>query len=485
MALINGQDGTVLSSPNGSEVPLAVLNGLARAQHHIRIKQWECYRLQSDGLWLALPPSVTAASDEIHFLRKQLEWIEGRDALSGLLTRSAWYAKQTKAQDEPVVIAYVRITNLAKITEKLGTRSSDIVLQTMGGRLSILCNGEPAARVGNDAFHWCAPLPQDLTNWIKNARHLLTQPAHLEFGTTDIQCSIGVAISPDHGNTLEVLSRHSEMASVSAEKRGFPYLVFDRAIAESNRRQAIIARSCEDAFTKGQLEVHYQPQMDLAANRPLSAEALIRWTHPELGPVSPLEFLPTFERHGLMTRLTEFVLETGIRDWQTLGLTPLNLSVNLPPQLVTTEFCERIVQRCVAHNFPCQSLTLEITEQHLPHLESVMPTLKSMQDRGFKIAIDDFGVGESSLSRIGQIQFDELKIDRSLVTWADISSNQPTVIKSIVNLARALNMQVVAEGVETEQQRAMLADIGCDRIQGFLYARPMPFSELKQLLGAE
>lgn len=484
MALINGDSQTVLYAPDDLTVPAAVLNGLSRAQQQVRVRHWECYRLLADNLWLALPPSLTAAGDEIHFLKNQLNWIEGRDALSGLMTRSAWYSDRADMTHDHYLVAYVRITNLSKITEQFGTRSGDIVLQTMGGRLALLCDGQSAARVGNDAFHWRTPLPGDLTEWFDAAYSLLAQPAHLEFGTSEIECTLGVALGPEHGKTIEVLSQHAEMACISAEKRGLPYLVFDRAIAESNRRQAIIARSCEHAFTRGELEVHYQPQIDLSAQRPLSAEALIRWTHPELGSISPLEFLPTFERHGLIERLTEFVLETGIRDWQTLDMHPLNLSINLPPHLVTESFCEKIIQRCASHDFPCSSLTLELTEQRLPQLAGAISLLRSMQQHGFRIAIDDFGVGQSSLARIGQIQFDELKIDRSLVIVSEAANNQPTVIKSIVSLARALNMKVVAEGVETQQQLDMLNEIGCDRIQGYLFARPMPFCELRTLLQA-
>ncbi len=485
VALIEANTSKVFYSPGDIDVPEAVLSGLKRADNHLRVKQWNCLKLASGDLWMAMPPQLNAAHDEISFLKQQLNWIEGRDSLSGLLTRSAWHSQPLAVGESPKLVVFLRIANLSRISERQGTRSADIILQTMGGRLLSEAPNNLAARVSNDAFHWIIDTPSDLTQWLAQTHERLSQPAHLEFGQVALECVMGLAMAPDHGSNIDTLSRHAELAGNSAEERGFGYLIFDQGIAESYRRATVIAHSTESAFTQGQLAVHYQPQLDLTGHKAPSAEALIRWSHPELGNVSPIEFLPTFERQGLLPRLTEFVLESAIRDWKTLGHPTFRISVNLPPDLVEPSFCDGLIQRCRLNEFPLSCLTLEITEQRLTQLEGALSVIKQLQLAGVRIAIDDFGVGESSLSRIGQIQFDELKIDRSLVTWADIASNQPTVIRSVVGMARALNMEVIAEGVETQQQMDMLRAAGCDRVQGYLHARPMPLSDLAEFMAPE
>lgn len=485
IALIRASTAEVVYAPEHLQIPDALFGALRRADQHLRLKQWNCFKLSFEDLWMAMPPNLNAALDEITFLKQQLNWIEGRDLLSGLLTRSAWHAQPMAIDDSPQLVAFLRIHNLTRIAERQGTRSADIILQTMGGRLLNETPTATAARVSNDAFHWRMKTPADLTQWLIDVHQRLSQPAHLEFGQAALKCVIGVAVAPEHGCNIETLSRHAELAAQSAEDRGFDYLIFDQGIAEAYRRRTIIARSTQDAFSKGQLAVHYQPQIDLAQTGAASAEALIRWTHPELGAVSPNEFLPTFERQGLLGRLTEFVLESAIRDWKALGHEHFRMSINLPPDLVEETFCQAIIDRCKQNQFPLGCLTLEITEQRLTQLEGALMVIKRLQQAGVRIAIDDFGVGESSLSRIGQIQFDELKIDQSLVTWVDIASNQPTVIRSIVSMARALHMEVIAEGVETEQQLEMLRDAGCDRIQGFYHAKPMPLEQLKAFMAPQ
>ena len=484
LTLVHVDQGRAQTVNAGEPPPASLLSAIERGYQHVRAAGWAALSLGHDQLWLALSPATINANDETASLRKQLRWMDQNDRLTGLMTRDALTnALATEVANGQHLCIYARIQDFRDVDAIQGTRAADMVLQALGGRLAMHCaeHGAHACRINADAFVVVMPLSTDPDTAAAILEQELTQPIALEFGTIRMRFAIGMAMSPDHGPALEHLIRHAELASRDAVTRGQSRVLFNADIERAHLRSRAIAKGALQAFTRGELSVHYQLQVPLAGGH-AAAEALIRWNHPSLGTVSPIEFLPVFEAQGLMNRLTEFVLETGLRDWGAKETHGMNLSVNLPPALIDQTMAHAIADRCLRHQFPMSRLILEITEQQLPTDPDKLDSLHWLQQQGVQIAIDDFGVGQSCLARLSQIHFNELKIDRSLIMKLDDNASQGAVIRSIVALAKSLGMNVVAEGVETEAQYAALAKLECDRIQGFYTARPQPFQELRSRL---
>ena len=212
------------------------------------------------------------------------------------------------------------------------------------------------------------------------------------------------------------------------------------------------------------------------------AGALVRWEHPELGPLGPGAFLDIFDQQNLLSKLTEWLLDQAIDDVRTLGI---GLSINLPPELVSEHFSRQLIQICHSKNFEMDRLTLELTEHALPKALESERHLAWLQQQGCHLAIDDFGVGDSSLARMGQIQFNELKLDRSLLPQSPDDGQRPLVLAHLLRLADDLGMSVVAEGVEEPWQQDLLYRQGCQTMQGFHFARPMPIEDLISFMAAK
>ncbi|QGG80398.1 EAL domain-containing protein [Litorivicinus lipolyticus] len=464
--------------------PRALLAAIERGQQHVRAAGWAAINLGHDSLWLALSPSTINASEETASLRRQLTWMDQNDRLTGLMTRDAMTnALAPLVSNDEFLCLYIAIQDFRDVDALRGTRAADMVLQALGGRLAMHCaeNDAMASRINAHAFVVLVRLDDEPAGTAAALIEELGQPIALEFGTIRMRYAVGMATSPQHGTTVEHLIRHAELASREATRVSDGVVLFNTDIERAYMRARAVAKGALAAFTEGQLSVHYQLQVPLGTGK-AGAEALIRWNHPSLGTVPPNEFLPVFEAQGLMSRLTEFVLETSLREWNVSETADMNLSINLPPQLIDQSMADAIADRCHRHQFDLGRLILEITEQQLPTDPDKLSSLHWLQQQGVQIAIDDFGVGQSCLARLGQIQFDELKIDRSLIVKLDQDGSQSAVIRSIIALAKSLGMKVVAEGVETEGQFSTLSSFECDRIQGFYTARPQPFSELRSRL---
>jgi EAL domain-containing protein (putative c-di-GMP-specific phosphodiesterase class I) len=256
-------------------------------------------------------------------------------------------------------------------------------------------------------------------------------------------------------------------------------VVYADGMAEAARRRAGLAQDLADAADSGQLEVHYQPVVLLADGRTTGFEALVRWNHPERGLVPPVEFIPLAEETGAITGIGRWVLREALRQgavWTAETGTPLRMAVNLSPrQFHDGDVTADVVAALEESGFPAGQLTLEVTEGVLVRdVDSVVRQLEALRALGIRIAIDDFGTGFSGLSYLRHLPADVIKIDRSFVMDLPRGRSALTLITSIVELARTLGLDVVAEGVETEGQRRALADLDCRHAQGYLFARPEP-----------
>jgi EAL domain-containing protein (putative c-di-GMP-specific phosphodiesterase class I) len=296
-----------------------------------------------------------------------------------------------------------------------------------------------------------------------------------------VHASVGVAGAGDGADrTADALLRNADLAMYLAKAQGKNRLVvYADGMAEAAARRAGLAHDLADAAAGGQLAVHYQPTVRLSDGRTTGFEALVRWNHPERGLIPPVEFIPLAEETGAITGIGRWVLLEALRQgaaWSAESGAPLRMAVNLSPrQFQDGDVVPDVVAALEATGFPASQLTLEVTEGVLVRdVDAVVAQLEALRALGIRIAIDDFGTGFSGLSYLRHLPADIIKIDRSFVMDLPTGRSATTLITSIVELARTLGLDVVAEGVETEEQRGALSDLDCGQAQGYLFARPEP-----------
>jgi EAL domain-containing protein (putative c-di-GMP-specific phosphodiesterase class I) len=297
----------------------------------------------------------------------------------------------------------------------------------------------------------------------------------------NLSASLGVATpGDDEERTAVALMRNADLAMYLAKSRGGDGVaVYAEGMAERARDRSQLQRDLAGATAAGQLRVHYQPVVHAADGTPVGYEALVRWEHPGRGLVPPAEFIPLAEETGAVTEIGRWVLRAAVAQcaaWSVASARPLRMSVNLSPRQMLDEDVPALVAEVLADSgLPARQLTLEVTEGVFVHdVDRVVGQLHRLRALGVRIAIDDFGTGFSSLSYLRRLPADVLKIDRSFVADLPGSRSSAGLVASIIELARTLHLDVVAEGVETDAQRRCLVDLGCGLAQGYLFARPGP-----------
>lgn len=306
------------------------------------------------------------------------------------------------------------------------------------------------------------------------------QALHMSFSTG---CSIGIARFPEHGTRLDELLRASDIAMYEAKKKRNSVALFRPSLEEHYLRRLKIEQLLRGAEQRGEIYMMYQPQID-AAGQLHGVEALVRWHHPELGFVPPNEFIEIAEQSGAMGALGACIIEMSLRQVQRLRErygTEFKLSINISMrQFAEADFTDRFLAKIEELGMPVRAVCVEITENLLiEDLEHFRALLQKLHSAGVRIALDDFGTGYSSLSILRTLPIDELKIDQSFVNNIMTEETSLKMIKNIINISRIYGMAILAEGVETEEQRRMLLDCGCDLFQGYLFARPMTIDDLE------
>jgi predicted signal transduction protein with EAL and GGDEF domain len=342
--------------------------------------------------------------------------------------------------------------------------------------------GDVVARIGGDEFAVVVNGGPDVAKAVgERVLVSLAVPVALDDGTVTVHGSVGVASSDDGGDrTAGALLRNADLAMYLAKAQGKNRMVaYADGMAEAARRRADLAQDLADAAASGQLAVHYQPTVRLTDGRTTGFEALVRWNHPDRGLVPPVEFIPLAEETGAITGIGRWVLREALRqgaEWTAATGTPLRMAVNLSPrQFQDGDVVADVVAALEETGFPAGQLTLEVTEGVLVRdVDAVVAQLEALRRLGIRIAIDDFGTGFSGLSYLRHLPADIIKIDRSFVSDLPSGRSATTLITSIVELARTLGLDVVAEGVETEDQRQALRKLDCAQAQGYLFARPEP-----------
>jgi diguanylate cyclase (GGDEF)-like protein len=367
----------------------------------------------------------------------------------------------------------------------LGHQAGDKLLEGVAERIKATCgDADIAARLGGDEF---AVISMSGTDSLRHSAEILaarlieaiSAPDEIDGHPVVVGCSIGIALVPAHGERIDEILRNADLALYrsKSEGRNCFQIYTEQMKAEADRRSALEI-DLREAVWGDQLEVHYQPVVDIVSRRVVSVEALARWNHPTRGPISPTEFIPAAEQTGLIVELGNWIMLRACRD-ATQMPSHIKVAVNLSPvQFTESNIVEWASFALADSGLPAERLEFEITEGVLMEdTERNLNSLRELKKIGISIALDDFGVGYSSLAYLTKFPFDKVKIDKSFIDTLDRTETS-AVISSIVELAKSLNLAVVAEGIEIDGQRRRVRHLGIKYGQGFLFAEPVPVDRL-------
>ena len=411
----------------------------------------------------------------------QLQQEQHYDSLTGLLKLSHFLQTSRHLGARKASLLLVDLQHFREINDRFGIRVADRLLSQVARRLQRLAPPQSLlCRVAADDFALLLPeLPLSLDAWSRNLQQELMTPYQVEEHRIQIPVFLGIA----HGKAkdAERLLSHAEAALAQGKRQQQHCTLFDPALDAKLKRRQLIAAQMPLAIKSAELTAVYQPIICTHSNRLHGAELLCRWPHPEFGMISPDEFIPLAEELGLIGQLGQLMLELGcaqLARWQ-VAAPDLVLSINLSPlQFRDPELCPQIFACIERHGLAPWQLELEITEGVLmENADEIESNLASLIEAGFQLAIDDFGTGYCSLAYLPRLQVATLKLDKSFTQG--LATNQATtaIVRSVIGLGHELGIKITAEGVETPEQQAWLVQVGCDRLQGYLFSRPLPPAE--------
>lgn len=445
------------------------------------------------------PAAVVFIRDmtEVRRMQEDMQYQATHDSLTGLVNR--WMFGQHFEQaiqrasrsGRPLALLLLDLDDFKAINDAHGHAVGDQVLMEVARQLrGALRAGDVLSRLGGDEFTVLLPDLPSLAHAQQVAdklQRLLSAPCRLQGCEVSVGASIGLACYPFDARDSETLMRYADMAMYAAKGKGrgtsaayAPHM--SQALAEKNQ----LHDRLKQALERGELELHYQPQVDVARGDIVGVEALLRWTDPVLGPISPDRFIPVAVSSGLIQPLGDWVLETACRQssqWSQAG-TPVRISVNLSAQQFRhTQLVDHLAEMIDKHGMSPELLELEITEtEAMAEPETAREVLLRLRELGVSIALDDFGTGYSSLSYLRLLPVSRLKIDREFTRHIMTHPDDATLVRAVIALAHTLGLPVVAEGVETEGQLQFLRQHHCEVFQGWLYSKAVPADEVTMLL---
>ncbi len=477
-----------------------------RGELHNRKKSSELYWASA-----AISPITDGEGRITHFLSFQEDISERKlaaetirqmayyDSLTGLPNRQLFSEllhralAQARRDHRPLAILFLDLDRFKTINDTLGHAVGDQLLQAAAKRLRECCRreGDTVARRGGDEFIILLPALDEVQEAVRVAQKIIdafargfTLPKHRLSATT----CVGISIFPFDGNDADTLVRKADMAMYRAKEEGRNrYHLYTAAMDAQAVERFTLENGLRQALERNEFFLHYQPKMSIKTGRIVSVEALARWRHPEYGIVPPTQFIPLAEETGLIVPLGEWVLRHACaqnKAWQEAGYPPMRIAVNFSPrqflQLNLAEMVEKVLHETgLAPNW----LELDVTENLLLHNEEhTIATLQRLSALGVHISIDIFGPGPSIFDSIRKFPVDTLKIDRSYVSAIDSNRNEAALATAVIDMAKALELNVVAQGVETEEQLKLLESINCPEGQGYFFSRPLPPEELTRLL---
>jgi len=419
------------------------------------------------------------------------------DSLTGLPNRTLLHERihqavaQAERRQEQLCVMFLDLDHFKNINDTLGHPVGDQLLVQAALRMqATVRTQDTVARLGGDEFILLLP-DTGARGSARVANKLLqaiSQPISLAGHDLSVTPSIGVAIYPDDGTNADTLLQHADTAMYRAKnsgRNGFQFYI--NSMQTDSARALLLDNDLRRALEREQLHLHYQPQVSLRTGQVVGVEALLRWTHPALGSISPVEFIPIAEGNGQILPIGEWVLRSAMqqaRVWTGVGLPAITVAVNLSAvQFRQPYLVQRVASILAEEDVPAGVLKLELTEsvaQQDP--ENAMMTMEQLHQQGVQLSIDDFGTGYSSLSYLKRFKTNQLKIDKSFVQDITQDTDDLAIVRAIISLARSLGLSTIAEGVETQQQLSVLRDLGCDEVQGYLFCKPLPANALQAWL---
>lgn len=463
------------------------------------IPHWVSINAALDPITKAITHYVSVVADisNIKASEAKLSHLAHHDALTNLPNRLLFsahldHALTHRKPNEKIAMLHLDLDRFKHINDSLGHSYGDQILLQVTERLTNTLNTrDTVARIGGDEF---AILVEELehaadasaiADKIVNA---MEQPFVLNGNDYFTTASIGIALAPDHGDDIDTLGKNADIALYQAKDLGRNnYAFFQPELSESVEEWIKLEPQLRKALAEKQFTLFYQPQMDSTGRKIVGAEALIRWIHPEMGIVSPNQFLSIAEEIGLMNKIGDWVLEEAFKQlslWRKLGLKDFRLAINLASDQITKQNLPEKV-RCLLNTYeiPPDMVELEILETFLlEHEKESTQTFKALRALGVNLALDDFGTGYSSLSYLKKLPVNKIKIDQSLVRDIHQDPNDAAIAKAVILLGHSLGMKVCAEGVETSEQRLFLELEKCDQLQGYLFSKPINKGTFSQLL---
>ncbi|MBI5720341.1 MAG: EAL domain-containing protein [Burkholderiales bacterium] len=456
--------------------------------------------LVADGeraqIGVALLQDITAqrqAEERIHELASQDE-VTGLPNRASLLDQMDAAMHAARWDNRAVALLAIEVPQIAAVKTSMGFGAGDTLAMAVAARLRDACHEhESIAQVSDAEFAMVFEgdaLGDDAKLRARAEAVLGALAAPVRLGATELfpHCLAGAAVFPrdaDAAATLLEAAQAARLDASAAQQIAF----FRPEVNQRAMRSMHIEAALRRAIGGDEFELHYQPQVDLASGEIRGAEALLRWHSPELGPLSPAEFIPVAERSGLVGTIGEWVLRTACRDiarWRANSLPPVRVGINLSPaELQRPDLAAHVQRVLVESGVEPGSLSLELTEgMVMADAERAAQVLRDLKALGVEIALDDFGTGFSSLSYLCRLPIDVVKVDRSFVHDVTAPVEEVSVTRAIINMAHGLKMRVLAEGVETEGQLGLLASNGCDLVQGYWFSRPVPVAEFEAMLAA-
>jgi diguanylate cyclase (GGDEF)-like protein len=435
---------------------------------------------------------------EIKQYQEELEHQANHDALTGLPNRNLLSDRLQQAyalahrSSRKFVVAFIDLDNFKLINDSLGHGVGDDVLKIVAERLAgCVREGDTVARLGGDEFVLLAVEQEkgfDIYRMVNRVMTAIAQPFAIGAREFKVTCSVGVASFPDDGSDAETLLRNADSAMYQAKGLGRnTFRLYSPEMNANIGERLALEADLWHAVERDELLLHYQPKVELPTGRIIGMEALIRWNHPKRGMVSPAAFIPVAEESGLILEIGRWVIATACAQsvaWRDAGIAPIPMAVNISTRQLHDPDIVNVVRTVLAMSgLDPEHLELEVTESAaMVNAKDAIAAMTELRAMGVRISIDDFGTGYSSLSYLKRLPVTGLKIDQSFIRDLTQDSEDAAIVRAVIAVAKALALDVTAEGVETVEQVAVLNAYDCTQAQGYYFARPLPADAARALL---
>ncbi|MCD6056013.1 MAG: hypothetical protein K0R12_975 [Gammaproteobacteria bacterium] len=421
-------------------------------------------------------------------LQKHQQYLATHDTLTELPNRQLLYDRlsqifeRSKRNQEQFAVLLLDLDNFKSVNDSYGHAYGDAILKEAANRITkSVRDMDTVARLGGDEFTIILTQlshSKDTEQIAKNILMVLQQPFQIDSHSLSIHASIGIAVYPDDGDNIDLLLHHADLAMYQAKKVKHSYSFFKAKKNTHAYKQLSLITSLKHAIERDEFRLYFQPQIDVLTNKPVAVEALLRWQHPQFGFLPPNEFLSLAEETGLIVPIGEWVIfhaASQLRLWQENGIDNIRIAINLSGrQFEQPNVIHRIASLVAASQIKASDIDIELTESTLMrNPQETARVLAQLREMGMTISIDDFGTAYSSLNYLKRFPVNTLKIDKSFTAGITVDQNDAQIVNAILALAKSLSLNVVAEGIETEEQKMLLQQQGCHIMQGHLFMRPM------------